>query len=123
MTEARSPHSFPRAHRLTRAGEFSAVFAHRTSVGGESFVVSFKPNGLGHPRLGLVMGKKTAPRAVDRNYAKRQVREVFRRCQDDLGGLDIVVRLRRPLSRAVIGAARAELAGCFERIARRQRAS
>ena len=40
------------------------------------------------------MGKKTAPRAVDRNRVKRLAREVYRRLAAELGPMDVVVQLR-----------------------------
>jgi ribonuclease P protein component len=43
------------------------------------------------PRLGLVISRKAAGSAVARNRIKRQVRESFRHCQEQLGNLDIVV--------------------------------
>jgi len=58
-------------------------------------MVFAKPNGLDQARIGIVTSKKVAPRAVDRNRVKRMVREVFRSCRGRLGGLDVVVRLRR----------------------------
>jgi ribonuclease P protein component len=54
-----------------------------------------RPNGLAHARLGILTGKKVAPRAVDRNRMKRIVRETFRAWRDRLPGLDVLVRLRR----------------------------
>jgi ribonuclease P protein component len=47
------------------------------------------------PRLGLVVGKRFAPRAVDRNRIRRVVRESFRRRRADLPALDIVVQCVR----------------------------
>jgi len=41
-------------------------------------------------RLGLIISKKAAPRAVDRNRIKRLVRESFR-CQESLKSADYVV--------------------------------
>ena len=56
------------------------------------------PNNLAHPRLGLIIAGKVVRRAVGRNRVKRLLREVFRARQQDLVGLDLVVRLRsRPL--------------------------
>jgi ribonuclease P protein component len=52
-------------------------------------------NGLDYARLGVVASKRIAPRAIDRNFAKRLVRERFREKQDALRGLDVLVRLRR----------------------------
>jgi len=49
----------------------------------------------GHgPRLGLIVGKKTAPRAIDRNRVRRLVRIVHRELAAELDALDVVVQLR-----------------------------
>lgn len=54
-----------------------------------------RTNNLGASRLGLIVAKRVLRRAVDRNRAKRVIRESFRkRC--DLPALDIVVRLTEP---------------------------
>jgi len=45
------------------------------------------------PRLGLVIGKRFAPRAVTRNAIKRVVRESFRHQRADLPAGHYVVRL------------------------------
>lgn len=48
-------------------------------------------NDLGQPRLGLVVSRKCARRAVDRNRIKRVIRDSFRCNQARLGAWDIVV--------------------------------
>lgn len=58
------------------------------------FQVFARPNDLSYPRLGLVVGKKVAKRAVKRNYIKRSVREWFRLHQQELGSMDYVVRAK-----------------------------
>lgn len=60
-----------------------------------------KPNNLGHSRLGLIVAKKIARRAVDRNKVKRLLREVFRMNQQDqkTETLDWVMRLKRPIAK------------------------
>ena len=50
------------------------------------------PNTLGYARLGIVVGKKTAKRAVDRNYMKRTLRELFRKEQVTIGAVDLLLR-------------------------------
>ena len=45
-------------------------------------------------RLGLIVGKKVAPRAVDRNRVRRLVRIVHGRLTEELNNLDVVVQLR-----------------------------
>lgn len=44
-------------------------------------------------RLGLIVGKRVLRRAVDRNRARRVVREVFRCNRLELPEVDIVVQL------------------------------
>ena len=56
-----------------------------------------RPNELGHARLGVVIAKRFAPRAVTRNLAKRLSREIFRKA--GLQAVDCIVRLNRPLVR------------------------
>lgn len=68
-----------------------------------------KPNQLGYARLAVIVGKKTASRAVARNYIKRVVREAFRLLQQELGGVDYVVRAHKSFSRSDFLVARQEL--------------
>ena len=67
-------------------------------------------NPLGHPRLGLVVGKKTAKRANKRNYMKRVIREWFRLHRHELPPHDFVVRVRQRFDRSNAADARTELA-------------
>jgi len=66
-------------------------------------------NGKQFARLGIIVGKRVARRAVDRNLLKRLVRESFRHRQRELAGFDLLVRPRRALLRDERGAAREEL--------------
>lgn len=52
-------------------------------------------NKMDGPRLGLIVGKRFLRRAVDRNRAKRMIRESFRQARD-LPAMDIVVRVAVP---------------------------
>ncbi len=54
----------------------------------------YRPNGLPHARLGMIVARRVARSAVARNYYRRLLRESFRLRQCDLGALDIVVRLK-----------------------------
>ena len=85
------------------------------------FKLYARANGLDHARIGIIASKRAAPRAVDRNRAKRLVREVFRLMRARLGGTDVVVQLRRPPAPAGAAAARAELARMLEELTGRKR--
>lgn len=74
-------------------------------------------NGTNVPRLGVVAPKASLRASVDRNRARRLVREAFRRGQRDWGNLDIVVRIQR-LPEG-LAATEAELARLVESATRR----
>lgn len=86
--------NFPKTHRLLSSEDFDRVFAARKSRSDKRLVVYLLPNGLGHPRLGLVVSRKVGG-AVVRNRWKRLLREAFRLNQHELPPLDIVC-LPRP---------------------------
>ena len=68
------------------------------------------------PALGLVVGKRAAARAVDRNRVKRCIRESFRMVMNDLPAVDVVVRLvAAPEPR---GAVQRSLASLWRQLAR-----
>jgi ribonuclease P protein component len=82
---------FTRAHRLTHAKEFDAVFKARNSSRGSRIIVHGLANGLAWSRLGLSVGRKFG-NAVARNRFKRLCREAFRLSQHDLPpGWDFVL--------------------------------
>jgi ribonuclease P protein component len=67
------------------------------------------PNQHNHARLGIVVGRKILPRAVDRNRFKRLVREQFRKVAARLPPLDIVVQAQGKLQLADLGRLPVEL--------------
>ena len=97
-----STHAFPKAARLTKTDEFSSVFALRPVRRSRHFVLYVRANGHPQARLGVVIGKKFAKRAVERNLIKRQCRELFRLRQPSLGGRDVLIRL--PIKQGVSSA-------------------
>lgn len=91
--------SFGRDKRLLSPGQFKAVFDSPSGkVSGRQILLLARENGLEHPRLGLVIGKKSVKLSVERNRIKRQIRESFRQHQDALGGWDIVIVARKGLA-------------------------
>jgi len=90
--------AFPKAARLLKTDEFSSVFRLRPWRRTAHFVVYARPTG-NEARLGLVIGKKYAPRAVTRNLVKRLAREGFRLRRVEFGGWDVLLRLHTKFDR------------------------
>ena len=106
MSAANHRHRFARDRRLLRRREFDAVFGRPTMrLSVPPLWLAARPSDADAARLGLVVGKKVLRRAVDRNRAKRAIRESFRLTQG-LPPLDIVVRVVESRSVAVADADR-----------------
>lgn len=89
-------HDFSRQKRLLEAAQFKRVFDSPDKKLSTSYVLLLTcKNDLDHPRLGLVIGKKSVKLAVQRNRLKRQIREVFRLNQHQMANYDVVVVARR----------------------------
>ncbi|MGI4814395.1 MAG: ribonuclease P protein component [Janthinobacterium lividum] len=111
--------TFPRTARLLEAGEFAELFRTRPWKRSAHFVVYGRMTGAASARLGIVVGRKTAPRAATRNLVKRTTREAFRAVRDELAGFDVMIRMHRRLD-AERGAAAASPAVrriCHEELA------
>jgi len=86
-----------RRRRMRQQAEFKQAFCAKRLTN-KWFVVYVRKNESGFARLGIVASKKTMPKAASRNYAKRLVREVFRREFSAASSVDIVVRARQQIS-------------------------
>ena len=62
----------------------------RRSLEGFTFYLGTRDAGM--PRLGMLVTRKHAAQATDRNRIKRCIREAFRQEQGCLGPLDVLVR-------------------------------
>jgi ribonuclease P protein component len=90
--------SYPKLLRLRRPAEFKAIFdAAQFKIGQPQFLMLASPNGLQHPRLGLVIAKKKVRLAVQRNRIKRITRDSFRRQQHELPAVDLLLIARQDL--------------------------
>ncbi|GLC97227.1 hypothetical protein Tamer19_66360 [Cupriavidus sp. TA19] len=76
-----------------------------------------RANGLAEARLGVVVGKKFAPRAAERNLVKRMARELFRQRRDQLSGRDVLLRLQAKFPRAEFATRAAVRRACAAEIA------
>jgi ribonuclease P protein component len=91
---------FQPRQRLRAGREFDAVFKCGSRLGGRLFLLVAAPNRGRHDRLGLAVSRRVGG-AVERNRARRLLRESFRRLGPPAGrGVDLVV------------VARAEIVGC-----------
>ena len=60
------------------------------------------PAAAGPGRVGFVVGRRALPRAVDRNRLKRVLREFLRTERPALAAFDLVIRLKRPVTREML---------------------
>ena len=76
----------------------------------------FKPNELAYPRLGLIVAKKTAKLAVNRNYMRRVLRELFRLNQHDIASLDLVIQVQKKFEKLDFFAIKKEFDGLLNKL-------
>ncbi len=90
-TDRGRPNQRFRPHeRLRREADFERVFAARRSAGDALMTVHVAANNLEWSRLAVSVPKRIG-NAVERHYARRRIRETFRRNKAALPkGLDIV---------------------------------
>lgn len=113
---------FPRRARLLKPSDFDRVFKAGRRLTVPSFQAVVAPSELG-PRLGMAISRKQAPRAVDRNRIKRQIRASFRENQIRLPACDLVI-MAKPSARELTSAAvAAELNQLWTRVQQRWSAS
>ena len=101
--------------RLTGTGAFEALFRAGRRSEGEFLQLVVAPAARACGRVGYVIGSKALPRAVDRNRVRRMLRVVLRECKPLIDGLDVIVRVKRPVARSefarIVAEARRMLAG------------
>lgn len=94
--------------RIRKRSEYKVIYDKGRRIPSESFVLFVMRNALGRPRLGITATRRIGG-AVQRNRAKRLVREVFRRHRLELDSVDIVVNARTALPGAEYRRLEAEL--------------
>ena len=105
--------------RIRRRAEYVAIYDRGRRIGGRLMTVFLLENGRERPRLGIAATRKYGS-AVQRNRAKRLVREIFRRHKPDLG-LDVVVVPKREMLGADFRRVEADYLAAVERPVRKPR--
>lgn len=83
--------SFSKEERLRKRKDFDRVFKEGKVLKGAIFSAYVLRNSLGHPRIGIIVGRKFGG-AVERNRIRRLLRESYRSNKGLIGaGFDIVL--------------------------------
>ena len=85
-----------RVFPLKKKKDMRRVFSQGEKCGNSYSVLYYCQNNTqSHLRTGVFIPKKVCKKAVDRNRAKRIIKEVFREQKNDLQGLDIICILKQ----------------------------
>ena len=115
---ARTIETVSKPLRLNRlvAAQYKVVFAQKRSVYGQTMAVWIAASVDADRKVGVIVSKRTFRDAVDRNRAKRLMREAFRlTCARLIPGVHLVLIARSGIQ----GKKCAEVIRDFERIAKR----
>ena len=105
--------------RIRRRAEFKQIYEKGTRVHARYSTIFVLPNSLGVGRLGIAATKKLGG-AVQRNRAKRLIREIFRR-NKIAPGHDVIVVPRREMLEASLSAIESDYRSTLERRLRQRR--
>jgi ribonuclease P protein component len=93
--------ALPKRCRLRARAEFQKVYAEGQRYDGRLMAAFLRNNELPEHRLGVTASTKAIGKSVDRNRARRLLRELFRRSANELNTLqrryDWVINARRAL--------------------------
>ena len=99
--EARIDQGLSLRQRLRRTSCFDDAFKQKRSFVGKFVVMLQRCGDDASLRVGVISSKRTLRRAVDRNRAKRLMREAYRLKRHLFcGKLDVVLIARRPIAKA-----------------------
>jgi ribonuclease P protein component len=90
---------FIKQAKIVKTDDFSSVFNLRKRIASQHLVMRYRLNELEMARLGLIVSKKTAKLAVQRNYMKRVLRELFRLNQQRLPMIDLIIQVQKPFEK------------------------
>ena len=112
--------TLPKAARLRKPAEFRRVYANGKRFDGRFMTVFILPLGSDVQKLGITASKKGVGNAVQRNRAKRLLREAFRLSKGELDELSIkfdwVLNARRNLLKVKLEKPLEEFRQIIERV-------
>ena len=106
-----------RRYRLTGTGAFDTVFRTGRRREGEFLQMICADAARENGRIGIVIGKKALPLAVDRNRVRRMLRVCLREARPAIDRYDLVVRLKKGAPRHAFRSIAAEAAQLLAAIA------
>jgi ribonuclease P protein component len=110
---------------LRSSNDFQKVYRQGKRFEGVLMTVFVLPNNLSHDRFGVTASRKALGNAVQRNRAKRLLRETFRLKRSALTGLlqryDWVFNAKRRLPSLKVSATGEEFENLVSRVAREER--
>jgi len=87
LTPAPARQTLPKQSRLRARAEFQKIYAEGQRYDGRLMAAFLRKNDLPEHRLGVTASTKAIGKSVDRNRARRLLREVFRRSRNELNAL------------------------------------
>ena len=109
MSDSSPSLAYPRAARLLRPADFSALRSSSKRVSFKHFQCEYRPNAGATARLGMAVSRRVSKLAVVRNRIRRQIRESFRLQRPRLPACDVLVIARASTAQLDNAALRAEL--------------
>lgn len=92
MTERHT--SFPKSSRLKLASDFRELLRNGKSFRENGLALYVRKSNAHQSRLGIIVSKKVLSRAVDRNRAKRIIREYYRKEKSNFQNtVDLIIRI------------------------------
>ncbi len=105
--------------KLTKTDEFSSVFSFKKRFYGAWLIINVMPNHQPQNRYGLVVPKRVAKRAVDRNYMKRVLRELARLDLKHAQGFDVILQVKTTFKPVDFLKVKQELMQLMQRVQKR----
>jgi ribonuclease P protein component len=86
-----------RQQRITSDKDFQTIYRRGRHLSSAFFNLNYLGNNLDRARIGVVVNKRVAKKATERNLLKRQLREILRNNYSQIqSGLDLVISTKGP---------------------------